>query len=132
MISAVYQGQIYWGYLAQDSIWRWSGDGFDPVTPEELRALHGGKAAGRSDSFPLGFDNIDGRSMRALSQIRPEYKLTLDGQTVTMIFRGDTLPPTPLSLEVIRPGQGPQTIWSFDERPRRVSKEEYERDFQKP
>lgn len=129
MGTAVFQGRIYEGYLAEGKIWRWSGTQFELPAPEDLRGFDAGRYAAALGSHPWEFDNIDGWSMRALGSTTPRSQMVLNGQPVTIIFHGETWPPAPVSVDLIRPGQSPQTIWTFDGRPHRVSKSEYERLF---
>jgi len=126
---ALFDGHIYAGYLAEDKLWKWSGTEFELASVEELRAFHGAMANDSAASRNLQFDNVDGWSMRTLGQTAPMYQLVLSGQPLTMVFHGETWPPAPLSVDLMRPGQPPQTIWSFDGRPHRVSKAEYDRSF---
>jgi hypothetical protein len=130
--TAIFEGRIYSGYLAQDKLWRWSGTEFDPATPEEVRAFDAAKVALTTASrpHPWEFDNVDGWSMRGFGQTPPKYQLVLNGQPVTLVFHGETWPPAPLSVDLIRPGQPPQTIWTFDGRPHRVSKSVYQHVFE--
>jgi hypothetical protein len=104
---------------------KWSGTTFERPTPEEYgayaTALSGGKIVSQ---HPWEFDNVDGWSMRGFGQTPPKYDIVLNGQPVTVVFHGETWPPRPLSVDLIRPGQRQQTIWSFDGRPRRVSRAE--------
>jgi hypothetical protein len=129
MHFAVFDGRIYAGYLAKGRIWRWSGTRFEPATQEELRGFDPMKSAERAGSHPWEFDNVDGWSMRALGQTPPEYQFVVNGQPLTIIFHGETWPPGPVSVDLIRPGQPPQTIWSFDGRPHPVSLAEYGKIF---
>lgn len=126
---APFEGHIYVGYLAQDQLWKWSGSQFEPATPDEVRAFHAARANAKPDPHPWEFDNVDGWSMRGFGQTPPNYQLVLNGQPVTLVFSGETWPPKPLSVDLSRPGQAPQRIWTFDGRPRRVSRAEYERIF---
>ncbi|HKV04443.1 MAG TPA: hypothetical protein VJO53_04965 [Candidatus Acidoferrales bacterium] len=131
MNFAAFEGQIYAGYLAEDRLWRWSGTHFDPATAEEVRAFDAAKIGAKVDPHPWQFDNVDGWSMRAFGQTPPKYELVLNGQPLTILFSGETWPPKPLSVDLVRAGQPPQRIWEFDGRPHRVSKAEYEHTFQK-
>ncbi len=125
-----FRGQIY--AVSWPELWRWSGTRFETTTPEEYGAYAEALANGTTVSQrPWEFDNIDGWSMRILNETPHEHQLVLNGQPVTIIFHGETWPPAPVSVDLTRPGQPPQTIWSFDGRPHRVSKAEYERTFEK-
>jgi hypothetical protein len=125
----LFAGSVYAGYLATDEMWKWSGEGFEPTTPDEVRAFHVARAAATPNLHPWEFNNVGGWSMRALGQTTPRYDLTLNGEPVTILFHGETWPPAPVSMDLIRSGHESQTIWSFDGRPHRVTKAEYERLF---
>jgi hypothetical protein len=110
-------------------LWRWSGASFERPTPEEYGTFATATFRPKSVFHPWEFDDIDGWSMRAFGQTPPRYELLLNGKPVTIVFSGETSPQRPLSVDLIRPGQAPQRIWSFDGRPHRVSRVEYERAF---
>lgn len=120
----------YWPKL-----WKWAGDAtFQRPTPEQYGAyatafLAGTLPPGRSSKSPWQFDDVNGWSMRSFDYSGPRFDLRLAGQPITLIFHGRTYPERPLFLEVVRPGQAAQTIWTFDEQPHRVSKAEYEKIF---
>jgi hypothetical protein len=122
----MFEGHIYAVYLPK--LWQWVGTHFEPATVGE-REFQAGRATSMPGSHPWEFDNIDGWSMRILGQTPPQYQLVLNGQPLTIIFHGQTWPPAPVSIDLIRPEQPEQTIWSFDGRPHRISKAEYERVF---
>jgi hypothetical protein len=119
-----FAGNIY--EVAWPKLWKWSDTHFDRPTPQEYGAYAEALFAGKTVSqHPWEFDNVDGWSMRGFGQTGPTYQLTLNGQLVTIVFHGKTSHSEPLSVDLIRPGQAPQKIWSFDGRPHRVSKSEY-------
>jgi hypothetical protein len=132
----LFEGQFY--AVSGPSLWKWSGTSFERPTPEEYGAYPagGGKTVSQ---HPWYFDSVDGWSMRELGSVGPQYQfkgrpvtvtqLTLNGQPVSFVFSGETFPQMPISVDLLRSGQGPLTIWSFDGRPHRVSKAEYERVF---
>jgi hypothetical protein len=126
---ALFEGHIYVGYLAQDRLWKWTGNEFEAVAPEEVRAFHAARTNAKPDPHPWEFDNVDGWSMRAFGQTPPRYQLVFNGQPLTLVFSGETWPQEPLSVDLIRRGQAPQRIWTFDGRPHRVSRAEYEHTF---
>ncbi len=134
----VFEGHIY--AVNFPNLWEWMETNFEPVTVGE-RDFQAGRATSMAAarSHPWEFDNIDGWSMRQLGAVGPKYQfkgrpvtltqVTLGGQSVSFIFSGETFPQMPISVDLVRSGQSPQTIWSFDGRPHRVSKTEYERIF---
>jgi len=121
---------VHWPIL-----WKWSGGtSFERPTHQEYGAYAtafdaGTLPPGISSKTPWLFDDVDGWSMRTLGYTKPPFDITLAGQPVSIMFHGRTWPPAPLSIDLIRPGQPPQMIWSFDESPHRVSKAEYYRVF---
>lgn len=129
---APFGGEIYVGYLAQDKLWKWSKDHFEKATAEELQAFHEAKAGEKALSHPSEFDKIEGWSMRGLGQTSPENEIVIDNRPAQIVFHGRTWPPKPLSLQLIRSGEAPQTIWSLNEEPQRVTRSEYDRVFGKP
>lgn len=122
MNGAPFRGQIYADYLAKGRVWKWTGTDFAEASRDELDGFDPVKFA----ALGFQFDDVEGWSMRTFGQGQPRYPLTLDGQQLTLAFSGETWPPTPMSLDLIRPGQQPQTIWSMDGRSRRVNRTEYE------
>lgn len=128
---APFESQIYEGYLAKDKIWKWTENGFEPATSEELREFDAANVpqVNASRPHPWEFDDVEGWSMRGLGLTTPKYDIVLHGQPLTILFHGESWPPAPISLELIRSGQPAQTIWSFDGRPHPVTKAEYKRTF---
>lgn len=125
----LFRGHIY--AVSWPKLWVWSGTGFAPAGPDELRTFAAAKIAKASSEHPWRFDDVDGWSMREFGQTPPTYRVVLGGQPMTVIFHAASWPPAPLSVELIRTGENPQTIWSLDERARRVSRVEYEHLFAK-
>jgi hypothetical protein len=123
----LFEGDVY--AVAGPSLWKWSDTHFEPAPPRELGVFDATRAAKSNSKHPWKFDDIEGWSMRQFGQTPPKYELALNGQPVTLVFHGATWPPTPISVELIRTGENPQTIWSLDERPRRVTRTEYEHAF---
>lgn len=112
-------------------LWRWTGSHFERPTPEEYGHFASGIFAGKFESHPWQFDNRDGWSMRSFGQTPPQTQFAINGQTVSIVFSGETWPMKPLSIDLIRNGQSPQRLWQFDGRPRRVSRAEYGGLFQR-
>jgi hypothetical protein len=128
----VFEGHIY--AVEWSRLWKWSGTNFDAATPEEAHVFDEGRVAATAAArpHPWEFDGVEGWSMRVLNYKPPKNELILNGQPVTIIFHGETWPKRPLSVDLVRPGQSPQTIWSFDGRVHMVSRSEYEHAFEKP
>ncbi len=112
-------------------LWKWSGTGFERPTPEEYSSFAAGNFRQRAVLHPWKFDNVGGWSMRWLGYTPPRYQITLGGKPVTIVFSGETWPQKPLEIDLIRPGQHPQQIWSYDGRPRRFTKADYDKVFDK-
>ena len=120
--------------------WEWNGTRFESANLDNARFQKGRATAKPGVSqHPWYFDDVDGWSMRQLGSVGPKYEfkgrpvtvtqLTLNDQPVSFIFSGETFPQMPIAVDLVRSDQSPETIWSFDGRPRRVSKAEYERVF---
>lgn len=121
-------------------IWEWYGTHFESVNLDNA-TFQAGRTTAKAEvsQHPWYFDNVDGWSMRQLGSVGPKYEfkgrpatvtqVTLNGQPVSFIFLGETFPQMPIAVDLVRSGQSPQTIWTFDGRPHRVSKAEYERVF---
>lgn len=117
---SVFRGSIYSGM--DRTLWKWSGTKFEPLPPDERKDIDLNKA-------PLGpdFDNIDGWSERSAGH--GVFQITLNGQPLRLSITEDFLGSGVLSIDLTRPGQDAQRIWTLYERPRRVSKAEYEASF---
>jgi hypothetical protein len=136
MRPTVYNGQIFFGYLVQDNIWRWSGERFEHATPEELKEIHAERysaihsnAAQNVDS--IAFDNIDGWSMRVLGNGAPKQDFVINGRNFTIRFSDPISQREPLTVNLVNPDQSVRTIWTFEERSHRVGRMEYEHTFAK-
>lgn len=124
----LFEGQIY--AISTPKAWKWSGNRFQPATPDETRSLESQKNISDADlHHPWEFDDIEGWSMRDLRQTPAQHKIVLNNQSVTITFHGPTWPPKPLSVDLTRPGETTKTLWHFDEEPHRVSKAQYARLF---
>lgn len=124
----VFRGQLY--AIAWPAMWRWTGTEFVRPTPEEYGAYAEASAAQKTiRPIPWSFDNVEGWSMRDLSDTAHDFSILVGGQSIRLVYHGETSPRMPVSLELARPGESPHAIWSFDGRPHRVSKAEYEKLF---
>lgn len=128
---SIFDGRIYADFPGKSRLFKWSGTHFEPASTEELRAFDAQRRMAAARPHPWEFDNLDGWSMRSLGQTPPKYQLVLNGQPVAILFLGKTWPPRPQSVDLIRSGQSAQAIWSFDGRPHRIGKAEYENAFKK-
>jgi len=123
---ALFRGNIYGGYLAQDRLWKWSNTGMESAAPDEVRAFHAAHIVSNAPVNPWKFDDVDGWSMRSLNVAPTTHELRLNGQPVTIHVNQDPFG-SPHAIELMRPGHPSQTIWTFEDRPHRVSKVEYEK-----
>ncbi|MGA9143454.1 MAG: hypothetical protein WA664_14690 [Candidatus Acidiferrales bacterium] len=81
-------------------------------------------------SLGFQFDNVDGWSMREYALGHVTYPLNLSGRSVTLVSSGRQSPDIyDLTVDVLRPDHAAQRIWSFNERPHLVTKQEYQRIF---
>jgi hypothetical protein len=128
----LFEGQIY--ALSWPKMLRWSGSRFERPTAEEYGAYATAMIRQKTAFFephPWEFDNKDGWSMRQFGATPHDSPVVLGGQSMTLTFHGKTWPPRPISVDLVRSGQSPQTLWTFDGQPRRVSKSQYYASFQR-
>ncbi len=127
------EGRIYANYPELGGLCRWAGDHFEPATPEEQRRLDGiGHLTNRDIAH---VDN--GWSKRSVQvgpgdsddaftiEVGNDFRLSpsdLGGKN------GDRI----LSINLLRPGHGPEKIWDVDLRSGRISRTEYQHVFQAP
>jgi hypothetical protein len=123
----LFDGQIY--ALSWPKLLRWTGSGFERPTAQEYGAY--ARQTPDFEPHPWEFDNRDGWSMRELGATPHDSPIVLHGQSMTITFHGRTWPPKPISIDLVRSGQPLQTLWTFDEQPRTVSKSQYYASFQK-
>jgi hypothetical protein len=120
------QGNIYAnceGYLC-----KWTGNKFEVATEEEQHRLGG--------TSQLVEKNMEkGWSQRGFGGAPTDYQFAVDvGQTFKLGVTNKLLDRTRrsiVSVDVVRPGRSPEAIWHLDERPRRVSKTEYQIAFKR-
>lgn len=111
----------------EGALWKWSGANFDEASSQEQERFEGTKQL-----TGLDIDNLGGWSKRSEILSRTEevkVPLELDGKSLVLVvkpgFRGKDI-----SIDLLRPGRGAERIWYLDQQPRRVSKSEYEREFE--
>ena len=117
----VFEGHIY--TYENRSLLRWSGTRFEHVSADEERRFAGAK-------IPSGeFFSVNGWSYRCCVLHRragggeTEFAIELGGQQLVLKVNDDV--GVSVTVDLQRPNQQSQRIWSLDERPRRVSKDEY-------
>ena len=127
----LFEGQIY--ALSWPKMWRWSGSRFERPTAEEYGAYATAMIRQQTAPFephPWEFDNKNGWSMRQFGATPHDTTIVLGGESMTVTFHDGTWPPKPTSVDLVRSGQSPQTLWLFDGQPHRVTKPKYYASFQ--
>ena len=106
----------------EGTLWKWSLDHFEPVTPEEQQEIGGTRRLSG-----LNVTDVDGwTTRRELGSPGKEvgYEMKLGGKQIILVV--DPGPKNDkMSIDLIRSGQAPQRIWTMGETPRKVSKAEY-------
>jgi hypothetical protein len=107
---------------------RWAGSRFIPASTQEKEQFKRGVLA--SYHGP-DYDSVNGWSARSsiLGGEQHRYRIQLSRSTLALDVRGHF--DRDLSIDVLRPGQARETIWHLSERPRWVSKAEYQEVFGK-
>lgn len=124
---------IYSRNLNDGVLWKWSETHLEQASTEEQSSLETPQRTVETGKYLSGndFDGIDGWSARyALLNRTPEvrFPMTVRNQTLTLVVRKSA---TALSIDLVKPNGAAETIWSFDRRPRKLSRTEYEHTFQK-
>jgi hypothetical protein len=124
---AVSDGSIYSGDLNDGILWKWDGGAFDRVNEADRQSFTKDQILNGPD-----YDNVDGWHERCCFLSRSNeynYVVNLNVQTFTVVARREGV--NQLSIDLSRPGQNPERLWSLSERPHIVSKAEYQRTFGK-
>jgi hypothetical protein len=124
-----FEGGIYAN--CHGSLCKWTGNKFETATEEEQRQLGGTNHLSAKDIDK----STGGWSKRSFTAASVDYRVAEDvGEKFTLAVRNKLLEPrghSTVSVDVARPGQPPEPIWQCNGRPRRVSKTEYERAFER-
>jgi hypothetical protein len=116
----VFEGSIY-----ELTGRRWTGTQFEASNPERQRSI--AKALSQEWSTSGEWSNDDGWSKRCCVTRRSDgeqrFPILLRGQELQVVVSADG---GSLSVDLQRPGQALQRIWSVDREPRRVTRAEYE------
>jgi hypothetical protein len=120
------QGSIYAN--CGGDLCKWTGNKFEVATEEEQHRLEG--------TSQLVEKNMEkGWSQRGFGGASTDYQFAVDaGQTFKLDVTNKLLDRTRrsiVSVDVVRPGRSPEAIWHLDERPRSVSRREYEEAFER-
>lgn len=117
---------------------KWSGDHFEPTNTGERTRIQGAIRQGEIPSGP-SYDNLQGWSKRTVAgdvtgvssnAVENDAKVTieLDGRSLTFVMNSGFISHQAY-IDLQRPGQAPERIWSLDEQAHRVSKKEYQQIF---
>jgi hypothetical protein len=107
---------------------KWVGTHFEEASPEEQRKVE------IATSIPMrDFTDVNGWSARysVTTKINDEYKIPLSGGPLTLVVKTLNLTDGDVSLGLLRSDHSPETIYHRIGRPRRVSKTEYDKSFEK-
>jgi hypothetical protein len=107
------------------TVWKWSVDHFEPLSPQEQQ-----KFGGLSRLLGLRDANLQGwKVIRELGSQGKEvtYRMELGGKEIALVV--DPGPQNKMSVDLVRTGQDALRIWTMSETHRRISKTEYEHLF---
>jgi hypothetical protein len=123
-----FEGHIYAN--CEGTLCKWNETHFEPATLEEV-----GRLNGISKLSATGFSDIDGWSKRGIGPTSDgfQFSVALSKQVTLLVKQGNIYKsaydsPT---IDLVRPGHPPEKLWNVDGYPRWVSKNEYERTFEK-
>ncbi len=137
-----FQGTLYAGnMLPGGGFMRWSGTQFERATPEDAERYHE-YAMSLPTGPPAGpsYDNVEGWSKRTVGgevvtesptvsiEKTAKVMIELGGKPLTFVMSSGFITHEAY-IDLIRPGQPPERIWSLDEHSHRVSRAEYEHIF---
>jgi hypothetical protein len=121
-------------------VMKWSETLFERASPEDQKEYRTALASGKIPAGPK-YDNVDGWSKRgAAGEVTSEtpttgftendakVSVTLDGKPLTFVMNSGYISHQAY-IDLSRPGQPTERIWSLDGRTHRVSGAEYERIF---
>lgn len=124
-IYTPYERSIYANH--EGELWKWSATHFEPASTEEQQVF---KSA--QHSFAPDFDNVNGWSKRCcvLSRGSGSFKfdVSVGGKMFSLV--ANRTASNRVSIDLVRAGQVPQTIWYLDEKQHNVSNGEYEKLFE--
>lgn len=132
-------GVLYVGnMLPGGALMKWSGTQLEPTTDIERSQLQLALQTGRLPSGP-SYDNIEGWSKRAVvgdvvgasSSVEKDSSVTVElgGVQLTFVMNSGFVDHE-AHVDLVRPDHPSQRVWSLNERPRRVSRAEYESIFE--
>ncbi len=134
------EGFLYTGdMLPGGALMKWSDTHFELATSKERTKLQLALQGSRIPPTP-SYNNIEGWSKRPVVgeivsesptvSVEKDAKVTIElgGKQVTFVMNSGFITHKAY-IDLIRPGQPPERIWSLDEDGHRVSRAEYERTF---
>jgi hypothetical protein len=123
-----FEGHIFAN--CEGTLCKWNETRFEPATEEEGRSLNG-----ISKLSAIGFSDIDGWSKRRIDATTDGFQFSVElSKQVTLLVKQGNVYRSPYdssTIDLLRPGQPPEKLWHVDGNPRWVSKNEYERTFEK-
>ena len=119
-------GQDLYAWGPGAVLWKWAGTHFEKANAEEQLKLGGTPHLPKND-----LTDANGWSARysITAKIKEGYSLQLDGAPITVTVETRNLSDGVLSVDLLRQGHSAEQIYYRSGRPRRVSKNEYERTF---
>lgn len=130
-------GVLYTGNsLGKGELLKWSGDHFEPATAQEIAGV---QSAVRHGEIPPGpsYDNVEGWSKRTVAgdvirnsptdytERDSRVPIELDGKPLTLVMNSGFVSHYAY-IDIVRPQQAPERIWSLDEQSHAVGKKQYE------
>jgi hypothetical protein len=123
------RNQNIYALHGQGMLSKWVGTHFEQASPEEQQKVE------IATSVPMrDFTDVNGWSARysVTTKINDEYKIQVSGGPLTLVVKTLNLTDGEVSLDLVRPGRSPETVYQRIGRPRRVSRTEYDKSFEKP
>jgi len=111
---------------------KWTGRSYEPATAEEQRRLDGGNRLVRGS---MNNQIINGWHVREFFRSPGDHSEVEIGKNLVISVQNhatDVRANPWVSVDLLRPGQAPESLYNVDETPRRVSKSEYDRIFKNP
>ncbi|MGB9072840.1 MAG: hypothetical protein WCC22_09215 [Terriglobales bacterium] len=110
---------------------KWTGDTFEPATEDEKRMLDGTNRLSLSDFAK----DASGWSRRTIACGLHDYQFSVElrdqGTLSVKVKSPEQSPYCTISIDVLRAGQNPESIWHLDSHPRLVGRAEYYQSFRR-
>jgi hypothetical protein len=128
ILMTPFEGHIYAN--CDGTLCKWNETRFEAATEEEGRKLNG-----ISKLSAIDFSEMDGWSKRGIGPVSDDVHFSIElGKELTLLVRQGNVYKSPYdssTIDLLRPGHPPEKLWHVDGNPRWVSKNEYERTFEK-